>query len=190
MYYTYACWQFEYTPHCAIMRTLLLTQSVLVLTRSAGVRINVIIIWFVHTLLVCASVRFTEPWHDPFLERGERMKIHKIWSESDKYRVSYTSRNSVSFVRWPAIWLQVDVSWRQGWESRNETKQPSSYGEAVNGKNSDYIGKIPHLAETFITSSSLKLSQNSSKRMSFDRPWCGLQERSHLAALASTPLLH
>ncbi len=60
MYYTYTCWQFEYTPHCAIMRTLLLTQSVLVLTRSADVRINVIIIWFVHTLLVCVSVRFTD----------------------------------------------------------------------------------------------------------------------------------
>jgi len=56
-----------------------------------------------------------EPWHDPFLEGGKRMKMHKIWSESDKYRVSYTSRSSVSFVRWPGTWRQADVSWRQGW---------------------------------------------------------------------------
>ncbi len=56
-----------------------------------------------------------EPWHDPFLEGGKRIKMHKIWSESDKYRVSYTSRRSVSFVRWPPTWRQVDVNWRQGW---------------------------------------------------------------------------
>ncbi len=37
------------------MTTLLLTQSVLVLTLSVGVRINVII-WIVHTLLVCEFV--------------------------------------------------------------------------------------------------------------------------------------
>ena len=57
IYYTYACWQFQYTPHCVLMTTLLLTQSVLVLTLNAGVRINVIIIWIVHTLLVCEFVR-------------------------------------------------------------------------------------------------------------------------------------
>ncbi len=48
------------SPHCVLMRTLLLTQSVLVLTLSADVRINVIIIWIVHTLFVCVSVRFTD----------------------------------------------------------------------------------------------------------------------------------
>jgi hypothetical protein len=32
--------------------------------------------------------------------RGEeRMKMHKICSDSNKYRVSYTSHSSVSFVR-------------------------------------------------------------------------------------------
>jgi hypothetical protein len=51
--------------------------------------------------------------HNLFLERGERMEIHKIWSESDKYRKSYTSHISVSFVRWPRTWRQADVSWRQ-----------------------------------------------------------------------------
>jgi hypothetical protein len=40
------------------MRTILLIQSVLFLTRSTGVRISVII-WIVHTLLFCVSVRFT-----------------------------------------------------------------------------------------------------------------------------------
>ena len=39
-------------------------------------------------------------------------------------------------------------------------------------KNSDYIGKTPHLAQISITSNSLKCSRNSSRRMSFDRPWC------------------
>jgi hypothetical protein len=42
------------------LRTVLLTQSVMVLTRIAGVRINVIIICIVNTLRVCVSVRFTD----------------------------------------------------------------------------------------------------------------------------------
>ncbi len=48
-------------------------------------------------------------------EGGENEDATKFLSESDKYRVSYTSRSSVSFVRWPATWRQADVSWRQGW---------------------------------------------------------------------------
>ncbi len=54
-----------------------------------------------------------EPWHNLFLERGKRMEIHKISSESDKYRESYTTHSSVSFVRWPGAWRQADVSSRQ-----------------------------------------------------------------------------
>jgi hypothetical protein len=42
------------------VRTVLLTQSVMVLTHIAGVRINVIVICIVNTLLVCVSVRFTD----------------------------------------------------------------------------------------------------------------------------------
>jgi hypothetical protein len=55
-------------------------------------------------------------------------------------------------------------------ESRNGKKTPTSYGEAANNENSDYIGKTPHLAQISITSNSLKCSPNSSRRMSFDRP--------------------
>jgi hypothetical protein len=41
-------------------------------------------------------------------------------------------------------------------ESRNGKKVLTSYGEAANNKNSDYIGKTPHLANISITSNSLK----------------------------------
>ena len=56
-------------------------------------------------------------------------------------------------------------------------------------KNSDYIGKISHLAQISITSNSLKLSRNSSRHMSFDRPWCGLQVHTPLPPLGPTPPL-
>jgi hypothetical protein len=42
------------------LRTVLLTQSVMVLTRITDVRIKVIIIYIVNTLRVCVSVRFTD----------------------------------------------------------------------------------------------------------------------------------
>ncbi len=54
-------------------------------------------------------------------------------------------------------------------ESRNGKKVLTSYGEAANNKNSDYIGKTPHLAQISITSNSLKCRPNSSRHMSFDR---------------------
>ncbi len=47
---------------------------------------------------VCNS--FSPPW-------GERMEMQKILSESDKYRTSYTSHSSVSFVRY------LTSDWRQ-----------------------------------------------------------------------------
>jgi hypothetical protein len=74
------------------------------------------------SLPVSGFLRFPSSWKKLMSENrdmtlswrgGERLKMHKIWSESDKYRVSYTSRSSVSFVRWPGTWRQADVSWRQ-----------------------------------------------------------------------------
>ena len=48
------------TVYTILLVTVLLTQSVLVFTCSAAVRINVITICIVNTLLVCVSVRFTD----------------------------------------------------------------------------------------------------------------------------------
>ncbi len=70
-------------------------------------------------------------------------------------------------------WWDVTLGHNYNSESRNGKKVLTSYGEAANNKNSDYIGKTPHLAQISITSNSLKYSPNPSRHMSFDRPWPG-----------------
>jgi hypothetical protein len=98
------------------MRTILLTQSVLLLVSSVGVT-NRVNIWIVHTLFVRVSVRFTDiclrvscyfllsgyqhnlPEDETSISRGfGGRKVYKIWNESSKSLSSYTSHSLVSFV--------------------------------------------------------------------------------------------
>ena len=78
-------WSLSQPPECFLYRS----SGKNVLSRSSSsVRCSSAVVW-----IFCISVNKWEPWHDLFLEGCERMEIHKISSESDKYRASYTSRN-------------------------------------------------------------------------------------------------
>jgi hypothetical protein len=127
----------------------------------------------------------------------------KPWSHVNHFKVSRISSSVLTFLeREVDMTMHVLLALPRNYKSsigasrdcNHNTKQIgkwkktlTSYGETANNKNSDYIGKTPHLAQISITSNSLKCSPNSSRRMSFDRPWCGLQAHIPLAPLGPTP---
>ncbi len=93
------------------------------------------------------------------------------------------SRVSVSRTR--SSWDSLQFSPRS--RAEKATKDPHLSVRRLYKQNPDYIGRVPHLSFHCILWSSLKLSHIPSRNMSFDRPWCGLQEHTLLVPLDLTP---